>query len=594
MTVHRRHTTFATIAFLCCAASATWAETYHVSPSPLEDVDAAVQFRKIGEAAHKVQPGDTVRIHTGTYREQVYVPTSGTAEQPIVFEAAPAAHVVVTGADRLLDWRLEGTNEERIFSAPFPYDIKTWGGDKHYPKDDWHALLGRMEQVFVDHYPMRQVLKRAQLSRGTFWIDEEAKRLWVWASNNAKLGSSVEGDPPVEASVRPLLWQQEGAHVTIRGLHFRRAGNQAQGGAVNFKGNDLLIEDCTFTENNTNGASFTGERIRVNRCTFERNGQQGWSAYRSHGLTMVDSVTRDNNTNNFNRSWEAGGNKIVMARDVVIERCTFSGNRGVGLWFDVGNENAIVRNCLIENNENVGLFYEISFGMHAHDNVIVGNGFESYGGAWGASGGLSIASSPGCVIERNLIVGNKEGFQLREHLRTTPKIGDPSGTAEHPVWNRDAIVRNNTIALNRDGQIWAWFETGDLRYWPAAIQGEMQESLAKGMVDNAEAYKAKHRGGVPDDLSLETLNLKFENNLLWPSGKGTLWNWGLPWAKHRRYADLEAVRHELSLDSGSTMAAFEFANFPQRDFRVPADSPALQMGAYPKGEVPGVRLGKLE
>ena len=31
-----------------------------------------------------------------------------------------------------------------------------------------------------------------------------------------------------------------------------------------------------------------------------------------------------------------------------------------------------------------------------------------------------------------------------------------------------------------------------------------------------------------------------------------------------------------------------------RDFRIPADSPALALGAYPKGDVPGVRLGVLK
>jgi hypothetical protein len=279
---------------------------------------------------------------------------------------------------------------------------------------------------------------------------------------------------------------------------------------------------------------------------------------------------------------------------VVIEKSRFDDNRGVGLWFDIGLENTTVRNCLFANNENVGLFYEIAYGLHAHDNVMVGNGFASYGGAWGASGGLSLASAPDSIIERNLVVGNKEGVQFREHLRRTPRIDAAPGTPEVAIWNQNVIVRNNVFAYNRDGQVWAWFETGDARYWPVALQAEMgyKPGTEGGLLDNATEYKAKDRQGVPADLSLEKLNFQFSNNVLASTTKGTLWNWGLPWfGRIRRYSELDEMRRELNIDKGSTVAPLVFANYHALDLRVPADSPALKMNAYPRGEVPGVRLG---
>jgi hypothetical protein len=574
--------------------SAAHSEVLHVSPEPLANVPGDKQHRTINSAVSRVKPGDVVKIHTGVYREQVYISTSGTAQNPIRFEAAPYAHVVVTGADRLLDWTKEGAAEENIFSAPWPHQLRTWAGKQTYPEDKWHELIGRTEQVFVDSYEMRQVLKREQLARGTFWVDETNKRLFVWPSNNIKLGSSIEGDPPVEASVRPILWEQAGDYVQVRGIRFRYAANQAQGGAANFKGRNAVVEDCIFERTNTVGASFGGTDAVIRRCTFQDNGQLGWGAYKSHRLHMTNSLTRNNNTKNFNRSWEAGGNKIAMARGVIIEKSRFEDNRGVGLWFDIGLENTTVRNCLFANNENVGLFYEIAYGMHAHDNVVIGNGFASYGGAWGASGGISLASAPDCVIERNLVVGNKEGFQLREHLRRTPRIDAPPGTPEVAIWNQNIKVRNNVFAYNRDAQVWAWFETGDARYWPVALQSVMgyKPGTDKGLLDNADDYKAKDRQGVPDDLSLEKLNLQFSNNVLSPSNAGALWNWGLPWfGKIRRYTELNEMRRELNIDKGSVTAPLVFANYHALDLRVPADSPALKMNAYPKGEVPGVRLG---
>jgi hypothetical protein len=444
-----------TVAVLMAGSSTARTEVLHVSPEPLAGVPQARQHRTIGAAAGAVKPGDVVRIHTGVYREQVYIPTSGTRENPIRFEAAPAANVTITGADRLLDWKKEGGESENLFSAPWPHRLLTWAGDHTYPKDTYHELIGRTEQVFVDNYPLQQVLKREHLGRGTFWVDLENKRLYVWASNNAKLGPSVAGDPPVEASVRPLLWQQEGDYVHVRGIRFRYAANQAQGGAANFKGRAAVVEDCIFEQTNTVGASFGGTGRRDTPLHLQDNGQLGWAAYRAHNLLMTDCLTRNNNTKNFNRSWEAGGNKIAMARGVVIEKSRFEDNRGVGLWFDIGLENTTVRNCLFANNENVGLFYEIAYGMHAHDNVVIGNGFASYGGAWGASGGISLASSPDCIIERNLIIANKEGFQFREHLRSTPRIDDKRALPATPSGTRtrsSATTSSPTTAMPRCGR----------------------------------------------------------------------------------------------------------------------------------------------
>jgi hypothetical protein len=45
-------------------------------------------FTTISAAAARVEPGDTVVIHGGVYRETVKVERSGTAGAPITFETA--------------------------------------------------------------------------------------------------------------------------------------------------------------------------------------------------------------------------------------------------------------------------------------------------------------------------------------------------------------------------------------------------------------------------------------------------------------------------------------------------------------------------
>lgn len=66
-----------------------------VASQRLADVPEQDQYRTIADAAKAAQPGDTVMIHDGIYREEVVVETSGTAARPIRFTAASDARVIV-------------------------------------------------------------------------------------------------------------------------------------------------------------------------------------------------------------------------------------------------------------------------------------------------------------------------------------------------------------------------------------------------------------------------------------------------------------------------------------------------------------------
>jgi hypothetical protein len=92
-------------------------------------------------------------------------------------------------------------------------------------------------------------------------------------------------------------------------------------------------------------------------------------------------------------------------------------------------------------------------------------------------------------------------------------------------------------------------------------------------------------------LTLEKLALSFEGNLYGARPWQGLFNWGVDWKRHKTYGTLDEVKSELKLERGGRAEELNIEGFPSRDFRVPADSPMLKTGCYPKGEVPGVRLG---
>jgi len=579
------------------AAGNVQGATYYVSQShpAAADTNAGTEsqpWKTLTRAAGAIEPGDTVLIGDGVYREQLRIEKSGTAQKPIRFEALPGANVVLTGADRVTGWKPDSgstmkSDDGTVYVADWLHSFIDWSPHHTHPDDNYHRLIGRCEQVFVLGYPLRQVLNPSELARGTFYVDLAAKRLYARSADDRNLSHA---DANVEASARGVVLDCVGAFVTIKGIQLRYAANHAQEGAALFHGSHDQIEACTFERTNGGGATFLGEDQVVRHCTFRENGQLGFGANRAHRLLMTDCEIRDNNAKGFERGWEAGGDKLVLCRGAVLDHCVFADNRGNGIWFDIGNEDCEVRNCLIEGNEDAGIFDEISFGLKAHDNVITANGFAGTPGSWGAAAGICLSNSPGSVIERNLIIGNKEGFNFREQNRTTPRIDEPNGRrAEEPVWNHDELIRNNVFAFNRDAQVWGWFDVSDGRAWPASTTQPDEHGNAPN--DVAAKYQARAKSGPPPGTDIKALHLQFTDNLYATRPGQALFNWGVPWKRHTKFTSLDDVRRELALEPTGQLAELIFHDPSEHDYRVPPGSAAIRMKCYPQGGVPWVVLG---
>ena len=580
------------LVFMLGLAPALAAATYEVAQQDSAADDkgpgtAKQPWKTISRAAEKVGPGDVVIIRSGTYHERVHVKASGTAESPIRIEAAPGEHVVVTGADHLTNWR-KADGQWPIYSVGWPHRYVGWNPHMTHPGDDYHRVIGRCEQVWVDRNLVRQVLDLSHLAPGSFYVDITNKSLLLW-----DIGGRDPNKAHVEASVRQEVLRTDGNHVRIRGLWFRYAANMAQHGAVVLAGRCNTMEDCVVEAMNASGATFFGEDTVVRRCIFRDNGQLGFGASRAHRLLFTECLVENNNTKGYDRGWEAGGDKLVLCRDAVLERSRFLRNRGTGIWFDIGNTNCTVRQCLIADNEDAGIFYEISFRLVAHDNVIVGNGFASTAGAWGAQAGVSLSSSPGCVIERNLMAGNREGFNFREQTRSTPTIEDNS---ERAVWNHDQLIRHNLIVRNRDAQVWGWFDVKDNRHWAAAGQGTRPPATnGEDKPGNIAApYVERNAKEQPQGLTLKKLHLQFDGNVYFAAPGQGWFHWGPSWTRHKHYTSLIEFQSELRIDTQGQVRDPGFADMIQRDYRLKPEAMESIGACYPQGPVPGVTLGTLK
>jgi len=132
---------FAMAAGLCASlfAAAAQAATYHVAPGGDDAADGSPErpWRTLQRAADSVQAGDRVSVAAGDYDGFNLENKAGTAEEPIVFSAAPGARVVRPGSmpQHLL------LNPEALKRTwpKWPHGVHVWGSS--------HVILEGFEVV---------------------------------------------------------------------------------------------------------------------------------------------------------------------------------------------------------------------------------------------------------------------------------------------------------------------------------------------------------------------------------------------------------------------------------------------------------------
>lgn len=84
-------------------------------------VDGAFTF--INEAAKKAEPGDTVLVKPGIYREHVAIEKGGAEGAPVTFEAEKPGTVFVRGSEIWNPAWVPVPDAENTFTAPMPHEF---------------------------------------------------------------------------------------------------------------------------------------------------------------------------------------------------------------------------------------------------------------------------------------------------------------------------------------------------------------------------------------------------------------------------------------------------------------------------------------
>jgi len=405
---------------------------------------------RAGKAA-ELQPGDTVRIRSGVYREHIEITVSGTEGAPITFEAEPGGVVVVKGSEIIQGPWTEPAKQPDV-KEPFPNAFtgvfQTQLTDDFFTDPRFTASYADpatrwVSQVFVDD---RKPLQRIGLD--PIYNNDEYEKLTIVGRDISDLSNdSFYFDPAtqtlsvkligrpewslMEVGVRGFtLTAQEVHDVVIRGIDFRH--NRQPGGQwpmASISGCDrVIVEDCSFALADFCGLGLGRSRdCVVRRCDLSHNGDTGLGMGECEDCLIEECTLNYNNYRRFSPGWHAGGMKCIPNnKRCTIRHCEAAYNTlSDGIWFDSANEDIRIIENVAHHNGSCGIFYEINPG----GGIIAGNLCYA-----NQVRGIYISGSQNTWVVHNTVAGNIAGIVCMPR--------------EDPFTLENVQVRNNLLIGN--------------------------------------------------------------------------------------------------------------------------------------------------
>jgi len=366
----------------------------HIQAADTNPGTAAAPLKTISAAAAQAQPGDTVKVSAGIYREWVKPPRGGTAEKPIVYtSASPRDVVYIKGSD---EWKPTWVivAKEGIFSGKFsPGMFADYNPYTRLAKAPMvpGTCVG---QLFINGQLQTQYASIDALKPGTWMVNSEKDGLLVYPPKGVDLKKAL-----VELSVRERVFAPADTvrglgYITVRGFILEHAANQypmmndpesPQKGLIGTTaGHHWVIENNIIRYANSIGLDIGVEYNRgavgeagyhlVRNNLIQYNGSGGINgnggSRRTQGLQIIGNII-EHNGELFDKSGnEGGGIKLHQTENGLIEGNLIRDNRR-GMWLDWFVTNVrVTRNVFDQNYGGESLVLEFGPGPYPIDNNI--------------------------------------------------------------------------------------------------------------------------------------------------------------------------------------------------------------------------------
>jgi hypothetical protein len=420
-------------------------------------------YLTINKAASVAQPGDTVIVHGGTYREWVKPIRGGTSEtNRIKYRAAPGEEVLVKGSERVSTWTLEENGVWKVqvpnglFADYNPYELTLSGGWLNYGQ--WH----HRGDVYLngEAFYEKKTAQEVTGAEGTWFCQVDGKVTTI----RANFGRANPNTELTEINVRESIFMPQVTglkYITVDGFHFLHAaanwappGLALQMGAVGTRmGKYWIIENCTIANarcvgiilGHAPGVDYSdidafGEHI-VRNNVIRRCGQAGIAGQKGATRSLISgNLIEETNYRREFGGWETAAVKFHNSVDTVISdnliRGVYHEKEGAfGIWMDFGNQGSRITGNIIYNTEAATIFLEMDHGPTLVDNnVLIGRPIRS--------------NSEATVFAHNLFVDCSYDYSPDTERRseyypphTTKIAGRKTGTAQDDKWYNNIFIR---------------------------------------------------------------------------------------------------------------------------------------------------------
>lgn len=396
----------------------------------------ALPKRTIQSAANAAQPGDTIYIHAGIYRERITPPRGGSSESMrITYMGAPAESVFVRGSDvwaptwsnlsgnifyAVPDEAMFNDNNYKAPEDKNPFKVRLWDDPTAAFATGGLTKGWTCGDVFVNgerYWEARPGTAPSAVTSRKWFYDNATGRLYICFPDNNTATKTVQ----ITTRRRLVGPKIQGlAYITLKNIIFEHCGNNSADwmdnnywsiycgyiwGAVDCEGgHHWTIENCVVRdirsigirigyhlncskpstsatpETGVSGAADAHHNI-VRNCIVKNCGQQGINCSLNKN-TVADANTGycqivgnwvENNDCLYITGYEDAGCKTHAFHNGLIADNVFINNICYGLWNDWQTYNSrITRNIMIGNTFS-GIFYELTNTPNASPNYYDNN-----------------------------------------------------------------------------------------------------------------------------------------------------------------------------------------------------------------------------
>ena len=428
------------------------AHVYYVAPDGKADATGTTlaQPTTLDAAIERVVTGDAIILRGGVYRTGGLTFNQGITLQPYADERPILKGTQVATKWEFLRNNVWKTSWTRLFPAA---PLGWWQRNREGMRTPLHRFNNDM--VFVDGELLKSAGWEGELDAHSFYIDYKNGNVYIGVDPANRLVEITAFDSALvrtSAAVHGKTTDHKGP--VIRGITFTQYAYRALEveGKKHFTVNDeptdepvgpsdpatfgkevtgTLLENVTITYCSRVAGYFRGDGLVIRNSLVSDTWTEGIYVIGSSDVLLEKNIFRRNNIEQLTGYYPAAvkifnQTRRVTFRDNLIVDQPYSN----GVWYDVGNRDAVIVDNWIEGAMD-GVFFEISRGATVAGNVFVR-----------CDKGLRVLNSADVHAYNNTFVDTRASFERTERSAT----GDHFGW--HPATGPDVDQREGHVFVN--------------------------------------------------------------------------------------------------------------------------------------------------